>query len=43
MKTLIADFMYRFWLNNHTYSWVPFTPMFDEKCEFCGVHKKSNS
>ena len=37
MKRRIADWMYRFWYNNHTHLWEMYEPtMYWEKCRHCG-------
>lgn len=36
MKRKIADWMHKFWYNNHTHFWIVFTPEMDrEKCLWC--------
>lgn len=36
MKRRIADWIHRFWYNNHTHFWIVFTPEMDrEKCLWC--------
>lgn len=36
MKRKIADWIHKFWYNNHTHFWSFFTPEMDrEKCLWC--------
>lgn len=36
MKSKIADWIHKFWYNNHTHFWIVFTPEMDrEKCMWC--------
>jgi Pyruvate/2-oxoacid:ferredoxin oxidoreductase delta subunit len=42
MKRKIADWLYKFWYNNHTHYWIVFTPEQDkEKCMMCNQLRKT--
>jgi hypothetical protein len=41
MKQRIADWLYKFWYNNHTHHWIAFDPnSLREKCRYCETLKK---